>query len=89
KQGEALAKVYSAADVFVFPSKTDTYGLVLLEALASGVPVAAFPVTGPRDVIGDSPVGVLSEDLRAACLGALEISREACLEFAADHTWEA
>ncbi|MFT3941083.1 glycosyltransferase family 4 protein [Rhodopseudomonas sp.] len=89
KQGEALAKVYSAADVFVFPSKTDTYGLVLLEALASGVPVAAFPVTGPRDVIGDSPVGVLSEDLRAACLGALEISREACLAFAADHTWEA
>lgn len=89
KQGEALAKVYSAADVFVFPSKTDTYGLVLLEALASGVPVAAFPVTGPRDVIGDCPVGVLSEDLRAACLGALEISREACLAFAADHTWEA
>lgn len=89
KQGEALAKVYSAADVFVFPSKTDTYGLVLLEALASGVPVAAFPVTGPRDVIGDSPVGVLSEDLRAACLGALEISREACLAFAAAHTWEA
>lgn len=89
KQGEALAKVYSAADVFVFPSKTDTYGLVLLEALASGVPVAAFPVTGPRDVIGDSPVGMLSEDLRAACLGALEISREACLAFAADHTWEA
>lgn len=89
KQGEALAKVYSAADVFVFPSKTDTYGLVLLEALASGVPVAAFPVTGPRDVIADSPVGVLSEDLRAACLGALEISREACLAFAADHTWEA
>ncbi|UYO53032.1 glycosyltransferase family 4 protein [Rhodopseudomonas palustris] len=89
KQGEALAKVYSAADVFVFPSKTDTYGLVLLEALASGVPVAAFPVTGPRDVIGDSPVGVLTEDLRAACLGALDISREACLAFAADHTWEA
>ncbi|PZA09327.1 glycosyltransferase family 1 protein [Rhodopseudomonas palustris] len=89
KQGEALAQVYAAADVFVFPSKTDTYGLVLLEALASGVPVAAYPVTGPRDVIGDAPVGVLSDDLRAACLGALEISREACLAFAADHTWEA
>lgn len=89
KQGEALAEVYAAADVFVFPSKTDTYGLVLLEALASGVPVAAYPVTGPRDVIGDEPVGVLSEDLRAACLGALEISRDACLAFAADHTWEA
>ncbi|MFT4275320.1 MAG: glycosyltransferase family 1 protein [Rhodopseudomonas sp.] len=89
KQGEALAEVYAAADVFVFPSKTDTYGLVLLEALASGVPVAAYPVTGPRDVIGDEPVGVLSEDLRMACLGALEISRDACLGFAADHTWEA
>ncbi|MFZ5736983.1 glycosyltransferase family 4 protein [Rhodopseudomonas palustris] len=89
RQGDALAQVYAAADVFVFPSKTDTYGLVLLEALASGVPVAAYPVTGPRDVIGDEPVGVLSEDLHAACLGALEISREACLGFAADHTWEA
>ncbi|MET0222051.1 MAG: glycosyltransferase family 1 protein, partial [Tardiphaga sp.] len=63
-QGEALAEAYAGADVFVFPSKTDTYGLVLLEALASGVPVAAFPVTGPRDVIGAAPVGVLSEDLR-------------------------
>ncbi|MCG6207692.1 glycosyltransferase family 1 protein [Rhodopseudomonas sp. HC1] len=89
KQGEALAQVYAAADVFVFPSQTDTYGLVLLEALASGVPVAAFPVTGPRDVIGDAPVGVLNEDLRQACLGALSISRDACLEFAAKHTWVA
>ena len=52
RQGEALAEAYAAADVFVFPSKTDTFGLVLLEALASGLPVAAFPVTGPRDVIG-------------------------------------
>ena len=61
----------------------------MLEALASGVPVAAFPVTGPRDVIGDAPVGVLSDDLRQACLGALNISRDACLDFAADHTWAA
>jgi glycosyltransferase involved in cell wall biosynthesis len=89
KQGDVLAQVYSAADVFVFPSMTDTYGLVLLEALASGVPVAAFPVTGPRDVIGDAPVGVLSDDLQAACLGALQISQDACLAFAADHTWTA
>jgi glycosyltransferase involved in cell wall biosynthesis len=89
RHGEALAEAYAAADVFVFPSKTDTFGLVLLEALASGVPVAAFPVTGPRDVIGSAKVGVLSEDLRSACLSALVISSQACLEFAASHTWEA
>jgi hypothetical protein len=62
---------------------------VLLEALASGLPVAAFPVTGPRDVIGAAPVGVLTYDLRVACLSALTISPQACLEFAARHTWEA
>jgi glycosyltransferase involved in cell wall biosynthesis len=89
QQGEALAQTYAAADVFVFPSKTDTFGLVLLEALASGVPVAAFPVTGPRDVIGSEPVGALNDDLRAACLSALTISPQACLEFASRHTWEA
>jgi glycosyltransferase involved in cell wall biosynthesis len=60
-----------------------------LEALASGVPVAALPVTGPRDVIGAAPVGVLDEDLRTACLAALEISPQACVDFAAQHTWEA
>jgi glycosyltransferase involved in cell wall biosynthesis len=89
RQGEALAEAYAAADVFVFPSKTDTFGLVLLEALASGLPVAAFPVTGPRDVIGSAPVGALNDDLRAACLSALTISPQACLEFAARHTWDA
>jgi glycosyltransferase involved in cell wall biosynthesis len=89
RQGEALAEAYAGADVFVFPSKTDTFGLVLLEALASGVPVAAFPVTGPRDVIGSAPVGALNDDLRSACLAALNISPQACLEFAAGHTWEA
>jgi glycosyltransferase involved in cell wall biosynthesis len=87
--GEPLAETYAAADVFVFPSKTDTFGLVLLEALASGVPVAAFPVTGPRDVIGAAKVGVLSEDLRLACLSALSISPQDCLQFAARQTWEA
>jgi glycosyltransferase involved in cell wall biosynthesis len=86
--GEALAEAYAAADVFVFPSQTDTFGLVLLEALASGVPVAAFPVIGPRDVVGTAEVGILSEDLRLACLAALEISPQACLEFAARHSWE-
>jgi glycosyltransferase involved in cell wall biosynthesis len=89
RQGEQLALAYAAADVFVFPSRTDTFGLVLLEALASGLPVAAFPVTGPRDVIGDAPVGVLNEDLRLACLAAVTIPPQACLEFAAEHTWEA
>ena len=88
-QGEALAQVYAAADVFVFPSRTDTFGLVLLEALASGLPVAAFPVAGPRDVIGTAPVGVLSEDLRAACLAALQVPAEECVAFAARYTWEA
>jgi glycosyltransferase involved in cell wall biosynthesis len=86
-QGEALAAIYSAADVFVFPSRTDTFGLVLLEALASGVPVAAFAAAAPRDVIGDAPVGVLDEDLRLACLGALECSRADCRDFAMRLTW--
>ena len=88
-QGEALGAAYAGADVFVFPSKTDTFGLVLLEALASGVPVAAYPVTGPRDVIGDDPVGVLGENLRDACLAALTIPSQLCLRFAARHTWQA
>jgi glycosyltransferase involved in cell wall biosynthesis len=87
RTGEQLADAYAAADVFVFPSRTDTFGLVLLEALASGLPVAAFPVMGPRDVIGKAPVGVLSEDLQVACLAALKIAPEACLEFAASQTW--
>jgi glycosyltransferase involved in cell wall biosynthesis len=88
RTGEQLAETYAAADVFVFPSRTDTFGLVLLEALASGVPVAAFPVTGPRDVIGDVPVAAMDEDLRSACLAALKIAPAACLEFAEGLTWE-
>jgi glycosyltransferase involved in cell wall biosynthesis len=68
KLGEDLAEHYAAADVFVFPSRTDTFGLVLLEALASGVPVAAYPVPGPLDVVDQSGAGVLDDDLGAAIL---------------------
>jgi glycosyltransferase involved in cell wall biosynthesis len=89
QQGEELARSYAGADVFVFPSRTDTFGLVLLEALASGTPVAAFPVSGPRDVLGAAPVGALHEHLAEACRAALRVSRQDCLEFAAGHTWEA
>jgi glycosyltransferase involved in cell wall biosynthesis len=86
---EELAKVYAAADVFVFPSRTDTFGLVLLEAMACGLPVAAYPVTGPRDVISDSKAGVLNEDLRTACLGALMLKREDAVARAGLFTWRA
>lgn len=85
----SLARSYSGADVFVFPSRTDTFGLVLLEALAAGTPVAAFPVTGPIDVITDPRVGALNEDLRAACLRALECDRAACRLHAEAWSWDA
>jgi len=87
RQGEALAEIYASADVFVFPSRTDTFGIVLIEAMASGLPVAAFPVPGPIDVVGPD-AGVLDEDLRAACLRALEIPREAAREFSLRYTWK-
>ncbi|MEJ0087889.1 MAG: glycosyltransferase family 1 protein [Pseudomonadota bacterium] len=86
---EELAQVYASADVFVFPSKTDTFGLVLLEAMACGLPVAAYPVTGPRDVVGNSSAGVLHEDLRTACLGALKLRSEDALARAGMFTWRA
>ena len=88
KHGTDLAAFIAAADVFVFPSRTDTFGVAQLEALACAVPVAAFPVMGPKDVIGDRPVGVLNEDLRAACLQALSLSRDACRAFALTCSWE-
>jgi glycosyltransferase involved in cell wall biosynthesis len=84
-----LAEVYAAADVFVFPSKTDTFGLVLLEAMACGLPVAAYPVTGPIDVLGDSSAGVMNEDLRTACLHALKIPREVARTHAEKFSWRA
>jgi glycosyltransferase involved in cell wall biosynthesis len=87
-QGEPLGRAYAGADVFVFPSLTDTFGNVLLEALASGLPVAAFPVTGPKDVITDPRVGVLDVDLRQASLAALDLQRDAPREFALRFSWE-
>ncbi len=89
RENGALARSFAGADVFVFPSRTDTFGLVLLEALASGTPVAAFPVTGPIDVVTDSRVGALDEDLRAACLKALECDRAACRTHAEAWSWDA
>ncbi len=89
RSGDDLAGLYSSSDVFVFPSRTDTFGLVLLEALASGVPVAAYPVPGPLDVVGDAPIGSLDNDLQAACLRALNIPREAAREFALTRSWRA
>lgn len=80
--GRELADTYASADVFVFPSRTDTFGLVMLEALAAGTPVAAFPVTGPRDVLGSSGCGALDEDLRRAALAALSIPRDRCRAYA-------
>lgn len=87
KFGEELARHIAAADVFVFPSLTDTYGLVMLEAMACGVPVAAYPVTGPIDVVQDRVTGVLHEDLRSAALAALDIDPQACIEYARARSW--
>ena len=88
KKGEDLTAHLAAADVFVFPSLTDTFGVVQLEALACGTPVAAFPVTGPKDVVADHPIGALDNDLRSACLRALTMSRETCRNFALERSWE-
>lgn len=89
RRGVDLAEVYASADVFVFPSLTDTFGLVLLEAMACGVPVAAYPVPGPLDVIGTSGAGVLGHDLRSAALQALTIPRELAQEHARQFSWDA
>lgn len=89
RSGEELASLYRSADVFVFPSKTDTFGLVMLEALASGVPVAAYPVPGPLDVVGDAPIAALDEDLKSACLRALQIPRDAVRSYALTRSWRA
>ncbi len=86
-QGEDLSRVYASADVFVFPSLTDTFGNVILEALASGVPVAAFPVTGPKDILTDPAAGVLDADLRRAALSALDLARDGARAHALRYSW--
>lgn len=87
KTGEELARHYASGDVFVFPSRTDTFGLVILEALASGLPVAAYPVTGPLDVVNGAPVGCLDEDLGRAAKEALKFEPEVCREYALNFSW--
>ena len=89
ERGEALSRRFADADVFVFPSLTDTFGLVIIEAMASGTPVAAFPVTGPVDIVPGSGAGVLDADLRAACLGALEFDRARARAHAETYSWQA
>jgi len=89
KEDEALAQHVAAADVFVFPSRTDTFGLVIIEALACGVPVAAFPVQGPIDIIENGVTGHVDEDLRQAALNSLPLDRARCREEALKYTWEA
>ena len=88
KSKEELEYYYNKADVFVFPSKTDTFGLVLLEAMACGLPVAAFPVSGPLDVIGNSNAGILNSNLKEACKKALLIPRKVPREYAKKFSWE-
>lgn len=88
KFGHDLAAWVAAADVFAFPSKTDTFGLVMLEAMACGVPVAAFPVTGPVDVIKQGETGVMDDDFTKAVEGALKLDKQTCIDYAREHTWE-
>lgn len=88
KFGEDLVYYYSMADAFVFPSRTDTFGLVMLEALACGTPVAAYPVEGPIDVIQSSDIGCLDKDLKKATLLALRKSRKGCRDYALEFSWD-
>ena len=87
KHGQELAQYYSAGDVLVFPSTTDTFGLVLLEALACGTPVAAYPVCGPVDVIKDNHVGILDNDLQKAVMAAIGLSSDDCRNYASKFSW--
>jgi glycosyltransferase involved in cell wall biosynthesis len=88
KAGVELASYFQRADVFVFPSRTDTFGLVLVEAMACGTPVAAFPVRGPIDVVNDPSAGVLDENLGAAARAALTLDRAKVRRYAERFSWE-
>ena len=85
---DELARYFADADVFVFPSKTDTFGLVIIEAMATGTPVAAYPVTGPIDIIPGSKAGIVDKDLRKACLDCLGLSREDAAAHAQNYSWD-
>lgn len=89
QSGATLASYYASADVFVFPSKTDTFGIVLIEALACGVPIAAYPEPGPLDVVGSSKAGAIASDLRSACLAALDLRKADALERSKAYSWDA
>ncbi|MGH8771419.1 MAG: glycosyltransferase family 4 protein, partial [Burkholderiales bacterium] len=89
KFGEELASYLADADVFAFPGRTETFGMVMLEAMACGVPIAAFPVSGPRDVVSEGVTGALDEDLAAAISRALELNRDAVRDYALSRSWQA
>jgi glycosyltransferase involved in cell wall biosynthesis len=88
KYGEELAVLFAGSDCFVFPSRTDTFGLVMLEAMASGLPVAAYPVTGPIDVVREGRTGCLREDLAGSIEAALELDPAECRAQALEYRWE-
>ena len=88
RHGSELARAYASGDCFVFPSLTDTFGVVMIEAMACGLPVAAFPVTGPIDVVKEGVSGVLHEDLQVACHQAVQLPQNGILEYASSFTWE-
>jgi len=87
RHGKELARYYAASDVFVFPSLTDTFGIVMLEAMACGLPVAGYPVRGPIDLVKNGITGFLDRELRIATLKALEIDPQACRRFARQYSW--
>lgn len=89
KFGEELASCFAHSDVFVFPSLTDTFGLVILEAMATGTPVAGYVVPGPKDLIPGSNAGAISDDLRTACLECLDLDRDTCRTYAEGYSWTA